>query len=60
MTDLQQMLIMLAGTDESYEKKVINMNGGSKWTKIIITGRGIEIHFKEDGSLHYFSKSLNA
>lgn len=54
MTDLQQMLIMLAKTDEPYERVRTKMHSGSISEKITITGRNVEINFKDDGSLHYF------
>ena len=50
MTDLQQMIAMLAKSDESFEKS----KSGKDW-RLTVTGRGVQFYFNEDGSFRFLS-----
>lgn len=51
MTDLHNIIFMLAKSDETFEKS----KSGDGW-KVIVTGRGIAFHFNQDGSFYFICK----
>jgi len=48
MTDLQNIIVMLGKSDETFEKT----KSGKDW-KIVVTGRGVYFYFNEDGSFRF-------
>ena len=51
VSDLQNIIIMLAKSDEAFEKA----KTGKCWT-ITVTGRGVKFYFNEDDSFHFICK----
>lgn len=50
MTDLQNIIVMLGKSNETFEK----MKSGKDWV-IIVTGRGVEFYFNEDGNFIFLT-----